>query len=75
MHVRLNCQTFSQWRCCCISRLYARWYITCPAPEHTTSETLLLLQVCRLVIDAARQAGKRVVLVRHPMVRHSYVRR
>jgi hypothetical protein len=29
---------------------------------------LLLLQVCRLVIDAARQAGKRVVLVRHPMV-------
>lgn len=24
-------------------------------------------QVCRLVIDAARQAGKRVVLVRHPM--------
>jgi hypothetical protein len=36
---------------------------------------LLLLQVCRLVIDAARQAGKRVVLVRHPMVRHSYVRK
>jgi hypothetical protein len=30
---------------------------------------LPLLQVCRLVIDAARQAGKRVVLVRHPMVR------
>jgi hypothetical protein len=27
----------------------------------------LRFQVCKLVIDAARAVGKRVVLVRHPM--------
>lgn len=28
---------------------------------------IFLLQVCKLVIEAARQLGKKIVLVRHPM--------
>lgn len=50
--------------CGCVSRGLAA------LPASLVLLPLLLLlphQVCKLVIDAARAEGKRVVLVRHPM--------